>query len=180
MLLTFVLGQDSEPIARNEEEERSLHLPKHLACDACEAVTVQVDRALQAAHKNTGIQKKLPLADLIEVLEAACVTPSFQGYAVTEVEGRRRIKGPGLDPTKGKDIGKIYGRIGKLPDMLRFLCLEMVGEWDDREMELYMEWREKEGKIGDMLCRNADYSKGSGLARCLGEEESNKDTKQEL
>ena len=41
------------------------------------------------------------------------------------------------------------------------MCSELVGEYEDREMELYREWRAREWRdMVELLCRNQDRSAG--------------------
>ena len=50
---------------------------------------------------------------------------------------------------------------GKWPGRLASMCSELVGEYEDREMELYREWRAREWRdMVELLCRNQDRSAG--------------------
>ena len=46
---------------------------------------------------------------------------------------------------------------GKWPTRLAVICLEITGEFEDQEMELYRTWKtEENNQLGDFLCRNSD------------------------
>ena len=48
---------------------------------------------------------------------------------------------------------------GKWPGRLASMCSELVGEYEDRELELYREWRAREWRdMVELLCRNQDRS----------------------
>ena len=48
---------------------------------------------------------------------------------------------------------------GKWPGRLASMCSELVGEYEDRELELYREWRVREWRdMVELLCRNQDRS----------------------
>ena len=53
---------------------------------------------------------------------------------------------------------------GKWPGRLASMCSELVGEYEDREMELYREWRAREWRdMVELLCRNQDRSGVHGV-----------------
>ena len=93
-------------------------------------------------------------------------------YGVTEHKGKHRLMGPGLDPSTGKGgVSHMGGRwTGSItsprwPIRLANTCLEMMGEMEDSEEQVYLWWREVEdgggwwrgtrGMVGP-LCRNED------------------------
>uniref|UniRef100_A0A8B9DJ12 Marginal zone B and B1 cell specific protein n=1 Tax=Anser cygnoides TaxID=8845 RepID=A0A8B9DJ12_ANSCY len=82
------------------EELHSPHMPESLRCDACYAIAFQV--ALLAAAeggkrgRNVGLGRKaLRESDYVEVLERSCLQ-SWELYGVQELNGEKRLTGPGL------------------------------------------------------------------------------------
>ena len=76
-------------------------------------------------------------------------------YGITDADDKHRLKGPGLDPTVGK--GGISHMGGKWPGRLANMCSEMVGVYEDREMELYKIWKEQtNNNLVDFLCWNVN------------------------
>ena len=74
---------------------------------------------------------------------------------MTDHEGKHRLKGPGLDPTVG--AGGVSHMGGKWPSRLAEICLEITGEFEDQEMEIYRTWKTEENNLlGDFLCRNSN------------------------
>ena len=79
----------------------------------------------------------------------------FRKYGITDHENKHRLKGPGLDPTVG--TGGVSHMGGKWPTRLAVMCLEITGEFEDQEMELYRTWKtEENNQLGEFLCRNSD------------------------
>ena len=79
----------------------------------------------------------------------------FREYGITDHENKHRLKGPGLDPTVG--TGGVSHMGGKWPTRLSVMCLEITGEFEDQEMELYRMWKtEENNQLGEFLCRNSE------------------------
>merc|ERR1712002_1030059 len=152
-----------KPPQLSDEEERSPHMPAYMACDACIAVTIQLEKGLKQAHRHLSMTKDLKQWDVIETFENICQYKTFEEYGVTDHEGKHRLKGPGLDPTVG--AGGVSHMGGKWPSRLAEICLEITGEFEDQEMEIYRTWKTEENNLlGDFLCRNSNRT---GLDRCL-------------
>ncbi|NXA51760.1 MZB1 protein, partial [Nothocercus julius] len=81
------------------EEAHSAHMPEHLRCDACRAIAFQIQEHLGKAEAKRSPGRKagaeLRESEYTEVLEKSC-TQSWDGYGVMEVEGVKRLTGPGL------------------------------------------------------------------------------------
>ena len=84
-------------------------------------------------------------------------------YGITDYEDKHRLKGPGLDPEVGK--GGVSHMGGKWPGRLSMMCSEIVGEFEDNEMELYMIWKNNSQELLEkILCRD---EMNAQLSRCL-------------
>merc|ERR1712106_44356 len=153
------------PPQLSDEEERSQHMPDYLSCDACQAATIQLEKGLSYAHRHVSMKKDIKQWDVIETFENVCEYKTFEEYGITDHDGKHRLKGPGLDPTVG--AGGVSHMGGKWPTRLAVICLEITGEFEDQEMELYRTWKtEDNNQLGDFLCRNSERLWG-GLDRCL-------------
>ena len=67
-----------KPPQLSDEEERSPHMPAYLACDACSAVTIQLENGLKHSHRHISMDKNLKQWDVIEALEMTCRYETFE------------------------------------------------------------------------------------------------------
>ncbi|NXU49802.1 MZB1 protein, partial [Turnix velox] len=136
----------SVPAPRLSPEERlSPHMPQSLLCDACHAIAFQIEEQLSRAERKVG-KKLLSESDLVEVLERTC-SNSWESYGVQELDGEKRLVGPGL-PTQGTMTVMVTG--GPWPSRLSKMCHSYVGE--QGETELYETHRQGSGTLRDLLC----------------------------
>jgi len=143
------------PPKLSDEEERSPHMPAYLLCDGCVAVATQVEVAFHNAHRHVNIERKLKHWDVIDTLESTCQYETFTDYGITDQGEKHRLKGPGLDPEIG--AGGVSHMGGKWPGRLANMCSEMIGVFEDHEMEFYDIWKENiEDGMVEFLCRNHD------------------------
>ena len=66
------------PPQLSDEEERSPHMPAYLACDACLAVSIQLEKGLKHAHRHLSMDKDIKQWDVIEVFENVCEYKTFE------------------------------------------------------------------------------------------------------
>ena len=66
------------PPQLSDEEERSQHMPDYLACDACQAVTIQLEKGLSYAHRHVSMKKDIKQWDVIETIENICDYKTFE------------------------------------------------------------------------------------------------------
>ena len=81
-------------------------------------------------------------------------------YGLAEHEGRHRLRGPGFDPAVGS--GSVSHMGGKWPLRLTQVCLALVGQFEDSELELYTAWREAQHHdLTILLCSNTNRQDSS-------------------
>ena len=66
------------PPQLSDEEERSPHMPAYLACDACIAVSVQIEKGLMFAHRHVDLARDIKQWDVIEAFENVCEYKTFE------------------------------------------------------------------------------------------------------
>ncbi|XP_060084966.1 marginal zone B- and B1-cell-specific protein-like [Ylistrum balloti] len=137
----------------DDEDAHSLHMPQDLKCDGCRVVAYQLQTKFSEAHQKRPSLKVLPESQIIDITESICES-KFDKYGIKDVDGKKRLSGPGLDTA---DIPGIMQGGGRWPNRLREMCSMYVGEIGEEEIyEAYL----KEKDLDKFLCR------GKGL---LGE-----------
>ncbi|XP_022252948.1 marginal zone B- and B1-cell-specific protein-like [Limulus polyphemus] len=126
----------------SEEEQESAHLPNYLKCDACLAVAYQLQTAL-AKNRKSG---RLAESDVFDIMEYVCEI-SFQNYGLKEVEGVKRLSGPGL-PTE--NVAAMTQMGGKWPSRIQEICHMYLGEIG--EMEIYRAFQEDPHQLSVFMC----------------------------
>jgi len=109
----------------NTEEGSSPHTPSELRCDACRIIAHLLFEAF-----NRTSHRKLSESDVLEVAESVCHS-KFDRYGITEINGRPRLKGPGLE-TDG--IPGVTRAGGKWPFRLHQTCENYVGDLGEEEI----------------------------------------------
>lgn len=142
-----------KPPALDDEDAHSLHMPQNLKCDACCVVAYQLQTKFSQAHKKRPSLKVLPESIIYDITESICES-KFDKYGIKDVNGQKRLSGPGLETA---DVPGIMQGGGKWPNRLREMCAMYIGEIG--EEEIYEAYR-KEDDFEKYLCR------GKGL---LGE-----------
>ncbi|XP_033738265.1 marginal zone B- and B1-cell-specific protein-like [Pecten maximus] len=137
----------------DDEDAHSLHMPRDLKCDGCRVVAYQLQTKFSEAHKKRPSLKVLPESQIYDITESVCES-KFDKYGIKEVDGRKRLSGPGLETA---DIPGIMQGGGRWPNRLRETCSMYMGEIG--EEEIYEAYRQ-EKDFEKYLCR------GQGL---LGE-----------
>ncbi|NXA39762.1 MZB1 protein, partial [Eudromia elegans] len=144
------------------EEAYSAHMPAHLRCDACRAIAFQIREHLARAEakRSPGRQAGAELreSEYMEVLERSC-TQSWDGYGVMEVQGVKRLAGPGL-PSQEPMMVLVSG--GPWPGRLHKMCHGRVGELG--EERLYRAHRRGAAALEQLLCHGAKGACAAGPA----------------
>ncbi|XP_054245014.1 marginal zone B- and B1-cell-specific protein [Indicator indicator] len=139
------------------EERLSPHMPEALRCDACHAIAFQIEEQLRKAEGKMG-RKVLSESDYVEVLERSCST-SWESYGVQEVDGEKRLTGPGLLSQEPMSV-VVSG--GPWPRRLSKMCLGYMGEWG--EAQIYEAHRRGAGTLRELLCHGEKGPCASGKA----------------
>merc|ERR1711935_32755 len=128
----------------DQEETDSAVLPKHMHCDACRAITVQMAMQLPAVLANPGNMyknkkgvKKAKESAVLEALDKICYgdkkkpDAGLAGYGVKVLNGKNVLSGQGLPAAD--EPGILMGG-SKWPGRIANKCGEMRGEFDEDEI----------------------------------------------
>ncbi|OWF42206.1 marginal zone B- and B1-cell-specific protein-like [Mizuhopecten yessoensis] len=130
----------------DDEDTHSLHMPHELKCDGCRVVAYQLQTKFSEAHKKRPSLKVLPESQIYDITESICES-KFDKYGIKEVDGQKRLSGPGLETA---DIPGIMQGGGRWPNRLRETCSMYMGEIGEEEVyEAYL----KEKDLEKYLCR---------------------------
>ncbi|NXS72252.1 MZB1 protein, partial [Pandion haliaetus] len=127
------------------EERLSPHMPESLHCDACYAIAFQIEEQLRRAEGKVG-RKVLSESDYVEVLERSC-SQGWESYGVQELDGERRLAGPGLPRQEPMSV-MVMG--GPWPGRLSKMCHSYVGE--QGEAQIYGAHRRGPAALRELLC----------------------------
>ncbi|NWI42036.1 MZB1 protein, partial [Picathartes gymnocephalus] len=127
------------------EERLSPHMPESLRCDACHAIAFQIEEHLRKAEGKVG-KKALKESEYMEVLERSC-SQDWEGYGVLELDGEKRLSGPGLPR---QQLLSVMVSGGPWPGRLSKLCHGYVGEQD--EAQIYGAHRRGPAALRQLLC----------------------------
>nr|XP_027324223.1 LOW QUALITY PROTEIN: marginal zone B- and B1-cell-specific protein [Anas platyrhynchos] len=127
------------------EELHSPHMPQALRCDACYAIAFQLEEQLSKAEAKLG-RKALRESDYVEVLERSC-SQSWELYGVQELNGEKRLTGPGLQSQQPLSVVMTGG---PWPSRLAKMCHSFVGE--QGEEQLYGAHRRGPSALRELLC----------------------------
>ncbi|XP_059681523.1 marginal zone B- and B1-cell-specific protein [Gavia stellata] len=127
------------------EERLSPHMPESLRCDACHAIAFQIEEQLRKAEGKVG-RKALSESDYVEVLERSC-SQSWESYGVQELDGEKRLAGPGLPRQEPMSV-MVMG--GPWPGRLSKMCHGYVGE--QGEAQIYGAHRRGPAALRELLC----------------------------
>ncbi|KYO39211.1 marginal zone B- and B1-cell-specific protein [Alligator mississippiensis] len=155
--------QDSPPVSErafsasspqlSAEETYSAHMPEHLLCDACRAISFQMQQYLEKAESKWSLAKKpgalLSESEYVDALENSC-SQSWENYGVKEVNGVKRFAGPGL---KSQESMSVMMTGGPWPARLYMMCHSYLGE--SGEEQIYEEHRRRPGGLEEFLCYGA-------------------------
>ncbi|NXO57215.1 MZB1 protein, partial [Aramus guarauna] len=145
------------------EEQLSPHMPETLRCDACQAIAFQIEEQLRRAEGKVG-RKALSESDYVEVLERSC-SQGWESYGVQELDGEKRLVGPGLLTQKLMSV-MVTG--GLWPNRLSKMCHGYVGEKGDAQ--IYGAHRRGPAALRELLCHGEKGacagSKAGGPAPC--------------
>eukprot|EP00062_Callorhinchus_milii_P011314 gi/632957134/ref/XP_007894308.1/ PREDICTED: marginal zone B- and B1-cell-specific protein [Callorhinchus milii] len=134
----------------NNEEAHSNHMPDHLKCDACRAIAYQIQEYLSKKESKISAVKEgkaqLSESDYIETLDLCC-SQSWEIYGVMEVNGVKRLSGPGLETEEHPGVMMTSG---PWPARLYKMCQAYLGELT--EEEIYQEFRNNRDYLEDFLC----------------------------
>ncbi|XP_041363243.1 marginal zone B- and B1-cell-specific protein-like [Gigantopelta aegis] len=155
-----------------EEDAHSPFLPDSLRCDACRIIAHMLYIRFDKQHNKMKslIEKvgRLRESDVMDIIDSVC-EDSFESIGVKEVNGRKRLSGPGLET---KDIPGVMQGGGKWPYRLRSMCGTYTG--DVGEEEIYSAYLEHRENLVDFLCR------GTGVrADCVKENQKSNESKSE-
>ncbi|NXS31595.1 MZB1 protein, partial [Pomatostomus ruficeps] len=127
------------------EERLSPHMPESLRCDACLAIAFQIEEQLSKAEAKVG-KKALKESDYLEVLERSC-SQDWDGYGVLELDGEKRLSGPGLPR---QQLLSVMVSGGPWPSRLAKMCHGYVGERG--EAQIYGAHRRGPAALRRLLC----------------------------
>ncbi|XP_002737512.1 marginal zone B- and B1-cell-specific protein-like [Saccoglossus kowalevskii] len=134
----------------SDEEAHSLHLPTALKCDACRILAYSIRESFDEAHRKRPSLKRLPESDLIDILENKC-DQQWENVGVKEIEGVKRLSGPGLETS---EVPGIMQGGGKWPYRINERCGYYVGEYG--EDEIYNIYKKNPDKFEKWMCYGKD------------------------
>ncbi|KAK3091920.1 hypothetical protein FSP39_023738 [Pinctada imbricata] len=115
------------PPVMDEEESHSIHMPKKLRCDGCKIIAYQLATRFNKAHERRPSMKSLTESEVIDILDDVC-SDDYDSYGVKEIDGVKRLTGPG---TETADAPGIMQGGGRWPNRLRGMCNAYVGELEE-------------------------------------------------
>lgn len=148
----------------DEEEKYSAHMPAHLRCDACRAVSYQMWQHLAKAEAKLHTpdsrgQQELSESVYTDILDRSC-SQNWQDYGVREVNQVKHLTGPGL--SKGPEPGiSVMITGGPWPSRLSATCFHYLGEFG--EDQIYKAHQQGRGAVEALLC-------GGSQGACLDKE----------
>ncbi|KAM7320118.1 hypothetical protein ACRRTK_020561 [Alexandromys fortis] len=143
----------------DDEEKYASYMPVHLRCDACRAVAYQMGQHLAKAEAKSHGPDSSGLQELSEsvytdVLDRTC-SQNWQSYGVQEVNGMKRLMGPGLSKGTEPSISVMITG-GPWPNRLSTMCFEYLGEFgEDQIYEAYLQGHEA---LEALLCGGSQGS----------------------
>lgn len=141
-----------KPPELTEEDQDSPHMPEHLKCDGCLAISFQINKALTKKHEGRSENYRLSESQLADVLDDVCDISTYENnYGLTSRKKRIRIKGPGVDDEPG-----ISSMGGRTPGRLSILCTQFLGGDSEIEEKIYEYWLKKQTtkSVRKIICRN--------------------------
>ncbi|KAF6281048.1 marginal zone B and B1 cell specific protein [Rhinolophus ferrumequinum] len=137
----------------DDEEKYSAHMPAHLRCDACKAVSYQMWQHLAKAEAklhtpDSGGRRELSESEYTDVLDRSC-SQTWQDYGVREVNQVKRLTGPGLSNGQEPSISVMITG-GPWPTRLSVMCLHYLGEFG--EDQIYEAHQQGQGALKALLC----------------------------
>ncbi|XP_072886088.1 marginal zone B- and B1-cell-specific protein-like isoform X2 [Hemitrygon akajei] len=136
----------------NDEEFHSGHMPDHLKCDSCRAIAYQMQEYLSKRESQISAVKEgkaiLSESDYTDTLEKCC-SQSWERHGVIEVDGVKRLSGPGLET---EDFTGVMMLSGPWPGRLFKMCQAYLGEFT--EEEIYEAYRNNQDYLEDFLCNS--------------------------
>ncbi|XP_067910194.1 marginal zone B- and B1-cell-specific protein-like [Heterodontus francisci] len=134
----------------NDEEFHSSHMPDHLKCDSCRAISYQMQEYLSKWESKISAVKEgktvLTESDYTDALEKCC-SQSWEKHGVIEVNGVKRLSGPGLET---EDFTGVMMMSGPWPGRLFKMCQAYLGEFT--EEDIYKEFRNNRDYLEDFIC----------------------------
>ncbi|XP_078389177.1 marginal zone B- and B1-cell-specific protein-like [Cetorhinus maximus] len=134
----------------NDEEFHSSHMPDYLQCDSCRAISYQMQEYLSKWESKSSTVKdgKITLSesDYTDALEKCC-SQSWEKHGVIELDGVKRLSGPGLET---EDFMGVMIMSGPWPGRLFKMCQAYLGEFT--EEDIYKEYRNNRDYLEDFLC----------------------------
>ncbi|XP_019620268.1 PREDICTED: marginal zone B- and B1-cell-specific protein-like [Branchiostoma belcheri] len=131
----------------NSEESESMHMPDYLKCDACRIIAYKFTERLEKVTKKR--TKTLSESEIIDTFEEVCEA-SWDDYGIKEVDGLKRLSGPGLET---KEVPGVMQGGGKWPYRLKEMCYNYVGI--EGEEELYDVFKSKT-TLEKFLCKESN------------------------
>uniref|UniRef100_A0A8C5UK26 Marginal zone B and B1 cell specific protein n=1 Tax=Malurus cyaneus samueli TaxID=2593467 RepID=A0A8C5UK26_9PASS len=134
------------------EERLSPHMPGSLLCDACHAIAFQVGTGETTgvqtpAPLGTRVMERLPLSLGVPSDHFHSNPPSSRSYGVLELDGEKRLSGPGLPSQQPLSV-MVSG--GLWPSRLSKMCHGYVGERG--EAQIYGAHRRGPAALRQLLC----------------------------
>jgi hypothetical protein len=106
------------------EERASILTPSNLQCDACIAVSFQIEKAIFLAERSHNTNK-IDISLLYETLETVCNSNRFDNYGIKAIDGINRLSGEGL---AASEVAGMLSGGGKWPGRLLDKCGQVIGE----------------------------------------------------
>ncbi|NXE53365.1 MZB1 protein, partial [Casuarius casuarius] len=139
------------------EETHSAHMPEHLRCDACRAIAFQAGSGPRGPRGGRPPLHPAPLGATARADGAprggaagGAQLHRARGYGVLEVNGEKRLAGPGLASQEPMSVMMMGG---PWPGRLHKMCHSYVGELG--EEQLYRAHRSGPAALEELLCRGA-------------------------
>ncbi|KAK7475200.1 hypothetical protein BaRGS_00033601 [Batillaria attramentaria] len=139
------------PADLTDEDQHSLHMPRDLKCDGCRIVAYLLsDRFQKMTEKFKKSKRKFTESEVLDMVDYVCTDEGnrYQEYGVKDINGQRRLSGPGLET---KDVPGIMQGGGRWPHRLQQMCAEYAGELG--EEEIFSAWQSGQ-HLDDFICRS--------------------------
>ncbi|XP_032905575.1 marginal zone B- and B1-cell-specific protein isoform X1 [Amblyraja radiata] len=134
----------------NDEEFHSSHMPDHLKCDSCRAISYQMQEYLSKRESQISAVKEgkamLTESEYTDALEKCCAQ-SWERHGVIDVDSVKRLSGPGLET---EDFTGVKMLSGPWPGRLFKMCQAYLGEFT--EDDIYNEYRNNRDYLEDFIC----------------------------
>ena len=127
---------------QNEEETRSLSLPREQRCGGCliagHHLKIALDEKWRARQWGSTKNKPLGELDVLEAAEHACHMDRYLPYGLGVRDGVNYLSGDGVPYMDGWQGAMHTG--GRWPSRIALVCKSFLDKWDGDEYEMYTEF----------------------------------------